>query len=76
MTLTFEVEPIDTMAPFLEKPQWRPRIVTRFGPRLVYIAEDGSQKALALSEADLWDLGREVAEALVALRSAPGTTAA
>ena len=62
-------QPIDTMEGFVEAPQSRPMIVTRFGPRLIYVGADGRQVALALSEADLWDLGREVAEALLALRS-------
>lgn len=65
----FEADPVDTMASFVEAPQWRPMIVTRFEPRLVYVGADGRQVALSLSEADLWELGREVAAALHALRS-------
>lgn len=60
---------VDTMAPYLQTPQWRPRIVTGFGPRLIFIDEAGQQVALRLTEAQLWALGQEIAEALLHLRS-------
>lgn len=66
----FEADPVDTMASFVEAPQWRPMITTRFEPRLIYVGADGRQVALRLTEADLWDLGREIAMALHTIRSA------
>lgn len=66
-----EITSPDTMASFVQVPQWRPRIVTRFGPRLTYVDAEGKQIALQLTEADLWGLGQEVAAALLLLRSAP-----
>jgi hypothetical protein len=69
VTFESDAEPVDTMASFVEVPQWRPMIVARFEPRLIYVAADGRQVALRLFEADLWDLGREVAETLNVIRS-------
>lgn len=60
---------VDTMAGFVQTPQWRPRVTTRFEPRLTFVDATGQQVALRLTEADLWALGREVAEALLQLRS-------
>lgn len=63
--------PIDTMETFTQTPQWRPKVVARFEPRLIYVGADGRQVSLRLSEADLWALGQEVAQALLTVRSRP-----
>ncbi|MGH1569423.1 hypothetical protein ACRAWG_00595 [Methylobacterium sp. P31] len=69
------------MGSFVEVPQWRLMVVTRFEPRLTHVGADGRREAhvgadgrreaLRLSEADLWKLGREIAASFHSLLSVP-----